>query len=84
LPTYVTNATRIADIIVPSVFNPYVIQRTAELSAFSQSGIITNSPELDRLAFAGGKFINMPYFNDLAFSSASSIEPMYKNACSGI
>jgi len=47
------------------VFNPYVIQRTAELSAFSQSGIITNSPELDRLAFAGGKFINMPYFNDL-------------------
>ena len=65
MTTYVGTATRIADIIVPSVFNPYVIQRTAELSAFSQSGIITNNPELDRLAIAGGKFINMPYFNDL-------------------
>ena len=65
MTTYVSNATKIADIIVPSVFNPYVIQRTAELTSFSQSGIITNNPELDRLATAGGKYINMPYFNDL-------------------
>jgi hypothetical protein len=57
--------TRIADVIVPSVFNPYVIQRTAELSALSQAGIISNDSELDRLASAGGKLINMPYWNDL-------------------
>lgn len=57
--------TRIADVIVPEVFNPYVIQRTAELSALSQAGIISNSPELDALATAGGKLINMPFWNDL-------------------
>jgi hypothetical protein len=57
--------TQIADVIVPEVFNPYVIQRTAELSAFSQSGIVANNPELDALAMGGGKLINMPYWNDL-------------------
>jgi hypothetical protein len=57
--------TQIADIIVPQVFNPYVIQRTAELSALSQAGIISSNPELDALATAGGKLINMPFWNDL-------------------
>jgi len=57
--------TVIADVIVPEVFNPYVIQRTAELSAFYQSGIIARTPELDRLASSGGKLINMPFWEDL-------------------
>lgn len=57
--------TIISDVIVPDVFNPYVIERTAELSAFYQSGIIQRSPELDSLAAAGGKLINMPYWTDL-------------------
>jgi hypothetical protein len=57
--------TRIADVIVPEVFNPYVIQRTAQLSALVQSGIVVPNPELDRLASAGGKLINMPYWDDL-------------------
>lgn len=57
--------TQIADVIVPEVFNPYVIQRTAELSALRRSGIVQPNPELDRLASAGGKLINMPFWNDL-------------------
>ncbi|MDK2600131.1 hypothetical protein QO179_18260 [Bacillus stercoris] len=57
--------TKIADIIVPEVFNPYVIQRTAELSALQQSGIISNNPELDRLASSGGTTIQMPFWDDL-------------------
>jgi hypothetical protein len=57
--------TQIADVIVPEVFNPYVIERTAELSALVQSGIVVHNPELDRLASAGGKLINMPFWNDL-------------------
>lgn len=57
--------TQIADIIVPAVFNPYVTQRTMELSALYQSGIVSNNSELDALALSGGKIINMPYFNDL-------------------
>jgi len=58
-------ATRIADVIVPEVFNPYVIKRTAELSELYQSGIIQNDPAFDRLATSGGRLLNMPYWNDL-------------------
>lgn len=58
--------TRISDIIVPEVFNPYMVERTAELSALYQSGIISASPELDRLASSGGRLLNMPYWHDLS------------------
>lgn len=58
--------TQIADVIVPEVFNTYVIEKTAELSALSQAGIISNNPELDALAAAGGKLINMPFWSDLS------------------
>ncbi len=57
--------TIISDVIVPEVFNPYVIERTAELSAFYQSGIIARNPELDRLASSGGRLLNMPFWEDL-------------------
>lgn len=53
------------DYIVPEVFNPYVIHRTNELSALYQSGVISHNSELDRLASTGGKYINMPYWDDL-------------------
>ena len=58
--------TKVADVIVPEVFNPYVIERTAELSALVQSGIIETNPELDKLASGGGRLIDMPYWQDLA------------------
>lgn len=58
-------ATKISNIIVPEVFNPYVVQRTAELSALIKSGIVVPDPQLDELAKSGGKLINMPFFNDL-------------------
>lgn len=58
--------TKIADVIVPEVFNPYVIERTAELSAVQAAGIIENSPDLDALAASGGRLLNMPYWKDLS------------------
>ena len=57
--------TKISDVIVPEVYNEYVIQRTAELSDLFTSGIIQTNPELNRLAEAGGRLINMPFWNDL-------------------
>lgn len=57
--------TKIADIIIPEIYVPYVIQRTMELSALVQSGIMQNTSEFDSLASGGGKTVNMPYFNDL-------------------
>ena len=58
-------ATVISDIIVPEVFNPYVTERTAELSNFYMGGIITTGSDMDVLASQGGKLINMPFYKDL-------------------
>ncbi|MNW43791.1 hypothetical protein D3C74_210020 [compost metagenome] len=62
-------ATKISDVIVPEVFNPYVIQRTAALSALVQSGIIVDDPQLNALASSGGTIINMPFWDDLTGDS---------------
>lgn len=72
--------TKISDVIVPEVFNPYVIERTAQLSALVRSGIIVSNPELDKLAMSGGKLINMPYWKDLTgddevLSDSSALTP---------
>lgn len=58
-------STKISDVIVPEVFNPYVIERTTELAKFYMGGIVSSNAELDRLATAGGKLINMPFWQDL-------------------
>jgi hypothetical protein len=57
--------TQIADVVVPEVFNPYVTERTAELAAFYMGGIVSTGAELNSLASAGGKLINMPFWKDL-------------------
>lgn len=58
-------ATKIADIIVPEVFDPYVTERTAELTELYLGGIITRDPQFDELANSGGKILRMPFFKDL-------------------
>jgi hypothetical protein len=57
--------TRISDIIVPEIFQPYVIQRSTEKVAFWQSGIVANDGRVIPGSRAGGETVNMPYFNDL-------------------
>lgn len=58
-------ATKISNIIVPEVFNPYVVEKTAELASFYMGGIISNDAQLNALASQGGKLINMPFWKDL-------------------
>lgn len=57
--------TRLIDVIQPEIFTPYTIQRTMELSALVQSGIIANDAEFDSLAGGANTIINMPFWNDL-------------------
>jgi len=57
--------TGVADIIVPTDFEKYAIERTAALSAFVQSGIVENAPEFDLLAAGGGREVKMPFWKDL-------------------
>lgn len=60
------SATKISNVIVPEVFNPYVVEKTAELASFYLGGIISNDASLNVLATQGGKLINMPFWNDLS------------------
>lgn len=58
-------ATKISDVIVPDVFNPYVVERTTEKSALYQSGIIQSDAQLNALAQSGGTLLQMPFWSDL-------------------
>lgn len=66
--------TKLSNIIVPEVFQPYMVNRTMELSAFVQSGIISNNPEFDRLASQAASTIQMPFYEDLTGASEQVIE----------
>src|SRR3954467_7339527 len=57
--------TAVADIIIPTEFEKYAIERTAELAAFGQCGIVENSAEFDELASVGGREVKMPFWKDL-------------------
>ncbi|MFN4296790.1 MAG: major capsid protein [Brevundimonas sp.] len=58
-------ATVLGDVIVPEVFTPYMIERTAELSAFFRSGIVAPVADLN-LGGSGGDKVQMPFWQDLA------------------
>lgn len=58
--------TQIADVIVPTEFEKYAIQRTATLSAFYQSGIVQMDGEFDALAEQGGTESHLPFWNDIS------------------
>ena len=66
--------TTLQDVIVPKLFNPYVINRTMELSALVQCGIIANNTEFDALASQAAPPVNMPFFEDLTGESEQIIE----------
>ena len=58
--------TKIADVIVPEIFTPYVIEKTAEKSRILTSGIAVANPRLNELVTGGGTTIQMPYWKDLS------------------
>ena len=66
--------TTLQDVIVPELFNPYVVNRTMELSALFSSGIVTNNSEFDKLASQAAPTVNMPFFEDLTGESEQVIE----------
>lgn len=66
--------TTLADVIVPELFTPYTVEKTMELSALFQSGIVAHSPEFDRLASEAAPVHNMPFFEDLTGDSENVVE----------
>ncbi len=59
-------ATKISDIVVPSIFNPYLLERSVQMMELALGPIIMNNADLNELATRGGKLINMPFFDDLS------------------
>ena len=57
--------TLVSDVVVPTTWSPYVVERTAQLTAFWQSGVVQTDPAFDALASAGGQTTPMPFWQDL-------------------
>jgi hypothetical protein len=57
--------TVVSDIVIPENYERYLIERTAEEARFVQSGIIEMDGQFDEIANAGGRIVNMPFFQDL-------------------
>jgi hypothetical protein len=57
--------TLVADVVVPTTWSPYVVERTAQLTAFWQSGVVQTDPAFDILASGGGQTTPMPFWQDL-------------------
>lgn len=66
--------TSLTDIIVPELFTPYVVNKTMELSALYQAGIVANDAVFDALASSAAVIVNMPYFADLTGESDAMTE----------
>ena len=61
----ITTSTKITDVIIPEIFNPYVVEKTAEKSKLLQAGIAIPNAKLNALVTQGGLTMNMPYWQDL-------------------
>lgn len=60
-----TTTTKISDVIVPEIFTPYVIEKTAEKSKLLTSGMAVASEKLNQLITGGGITLQMPFWKDL-------------------
>lgn len=60
-----SGVTRIADVVVPEIFSPYVQQMTQEKSRLIRSGAIVLDSQLNSALAGGGLTFNEPSFKDL-------------------
>jgi hypothetical protein len=60
---------QIADVIEPSIFQPYVIERTTKTSALFRAGLISRDSRIDEAARGGGRTVNMPFWTSLSGAS---------------
>lgn len=64
-------ATTIADILIPSVWNRYLSEKTAELTALLSGGAVVADAVLRAKIAGGGKTFDLPFWKDLANSTAN-------------
>lgn len=59
------STTRIADVVVPEVYQEYMTLNGTEVTRFFDSGIIVQNPVLDARASGASQETNLPFWNDL-------------------
>lgn len=57
--------TNVSDIVVPSVFTPYVQQRTEAKARLVESGVLARNPLIDQMLAGGGLTFQVPSWRDL-------------------
>jgi hypothetical protein len=57
--------TRISDVIVPEVFNSYMVNNTKQTMAFYNSGVLRPDADLASKLAGGGRTFNVPFWRDL-------------------
>lgn len=79
---FATGVTRIADVVVPARFTPYVQQLTTEKSRLVQSGALVVDPVLSANLNGAGLTFNEPSFKDLDndAENVSSDDPTVQSA----
>lgn len=58
--------TRLSDVVVPEVFNDYIMKNTTTKSALFMSGIFRQDANLANFLSGGGQTVNVPFWKDLA------------------
>jgi len=61
--------TKVSDILIPEVWQSYMLERTAEKSDLIRSGIVQPDPLMNILASRGGNQVDLPFFQDLSGNS---------------
>lgn len=57
--------TRLADVIVPEIFNGYMVKDTVQTMAFYQMGVMRSDGDLSAKLAGGGRTFNVPFWKDL-------------------
>lgn len=57
--------TRISDVVVPEVFNSYMVKNTMQTMAFYQTGVLRPDADLSAKLAGGGRTFNVPFWRDL-------------------
>ena len=63
--------TSIADVIVPEIFAGYVVDRSLELNALVESGVVVRNPQFDAFLAGGGQTFQVPAWADLSDTEAN-------------
>jgi len=62
-----------SDVIIPEIFNPYLVEQTAIKSNFFRSGIVRTAPEFNSLLAGGGETFNFPFWQTIVGANDSSV-----------